>query len=187
VNKQLTHNNQQIVYTLRRSFRTRRMRLAVSRDGAVTVTLPFGIRESIAEIFVRQKMDWLKAKIDYCLKNPSIPIIRHTEKEYRREKERARGVITALVERFSRMYGFRYHSISIRNQKTCWGSCSRKGNLNFNYRILYLPEAQQEYIIAHELCHLKEMNHSLRFWNLVAKIIPAYRAHKKCLQTHRSR
>lgn len=161
------------------------MRLVVTPDGAVTVTLPNGVSERMAERFVQQKMDWLKKKITWFREHPTTPVIYHTKKEYRREKERAREVITAIVERFSRIYGFRYNSISIRNQKTCWGSCSRRGNLNFNYRILYLPEAQQEYIIVHELCHLKEMNHSPRFWNLVAKIVPEYRQHKKDLRTLR--
>jgi predicted metal-dependent hydrolase len=183
----VTFNNQSVTYTLRRSIRTRRMRLVVSPNGAVTVTLPSGVSEQIAERFVKQKMDWLNKKIAWWREHPSTPIIHHTKKEYRREKERAREVITAIVERFSRAYGFKYNSISIRNQKTCWGSCSRKGNLNFNYRILYLNSAQQEYIIGHELCHLQEMNHSARFWNSVEKILPEYRQSKKSLHVLRLR
>lgn len=158
------------------------MRLVVSYGGAVTITLPFGVPENMAERFVRQKMDWLVTKIAYFRGHQSKPLVRHTRQEYLREKERARQVIKAMVERFSRAYGFRSNSISIRNQKTCWGSCSRKGNLNFNYRILYLHAAQQEYIIVHELCHLKEMNHSSRFWHSVAQILPDYRERKKALK-----
>jgi predicted metal-dependent hydrolase len=80
------------------------------------------------------------------------------------------------------IYGYRFNRVSIRNQKTCWGSCSRKGNLNFNYRILFLPERTQNYIIAHELSHLAEFNHSKKFWALVARTSPEYAAIRKELR-----
>lgn len=76
-----------------------------------------------------------------------------------------------LIE-INRHYGYTFGRISIRNQKHLWGSCSKTGNLNFNYRILFLPPALRDYIIAHELCHRKEMNHSARFWSLVRRAIP---------------
>ena len=68
----------------------------------------------------------------------------------------------------------RFNKINIKNQKTRWGSCSKKGNLNFNYKIALLPQHLADYIIVHELCHLGEFNHSRSFWNLVAKVFPEY-------------
>jgi len=83
---------------------------------------------------------------------------------------------------FNQFYGFEYKRISIRNQKTRWGSCSKKGNLNFNYKLLFLSQEQADYIIVHELCHLKEMNHSKRFWNLVLESILDYKNVRKSLK-----
>ena len=78
------------------------------------------------------------------------------------------------VDHFNTTYKFKFNRINIKNQKTRWGSCSNKGNLNFNYKIVLLPERLADYIIVHELCHLKELNHSKKFWNLVAKAMPDY-------------
>ena len=71
--------------------------------------------------------------------------------------------------------------ITIRNQKRRWGSCSSKGNLNFNYRLHYLPQELMDYVVVHELAHRLEMNHSARFWNIVGQYDPKYREHQKQL------
>lgn len=99
---------------------------------------------------------------------------KRTSQNYLKYKETARQIVTSRLEYFNVFYGFKYNRIAIRNQKTRWGSCSRKGNLNFNYKIALLPEKARDYIIVHELCHLKEFNHSRNFWNLVAKTVPDY-------------
>ena len=101
---------------------------------------------------------------------------------YLKNREKARFFIYKRLEYYSEIYGFKFNRVSIRNQKTRWGSCSKKGNLNFNYRILMLPEYLANYIIVHELCHLKELNHSPKFWNLVAQIMPNYLERKKELK-----
>lgn len=91
---------------------------------------------------------------------------------YKKYRERARVLVHQRLEHFNTFYGFTYHRVSIRNQKTRWGSCSNKGNLNFSYRIVFLEPEAQDYIIIHELCHLKEFNHSKAFWDLVAQQSP---------------
>lgn len=78
--------------------------------------------------------------------------------------------------------GFRINRISIRGQKTRWGSCSRLGNLNFNWKLIMAPQAVIDYIVIHELAHLKEMNHSSRFWSLVESLCPDYKKHRKWLK-----
>ena len=94
---------------------------------------------------------------------------------YNKYKEQARLLVHERLEHFNAHYNFPYHRVSIRNQKTRWGSCSSKGNLNFSYRILFLEPEAQDYLIVHELCHLKEFNHSQRFWDLVSQQSPNYK------------
>jgi len=103
-------------------------------------------------------------------------------KHYVKHKERARGYVTARVEALCAEYGFQYGRIAIRNTKRSWGSCSELGNLNFNYKIVFLPNALAEYIIVHELCHLLEFNHSKRFWAHVESIIPDWRERRATLR-----
>lgn len=83
---------------------------------------------------------------------------------------------------FNKVYGFKYGRVTIRNVKTRWGSCSKKGNLNFNYRIVFLPKELADYLVVHELCHLGEFNHSQKFWDLVAKAQPNYKKLRKELR-----
>ena len=99
--------------------------------------------------------------------------------EYILYKESALQTAKARLAYFNGLYGFDYQKISIRNQKTCWGSCSRKGNLSFNYRIALMPGHLADYIIVHELCHIGELNHSKRFWSLIARTMPEYKRLKK--------
>jgi len=95
---------------------------------------------------------------------------------YLEHRERARALVTARLIHFNQTYGFTYGQIAIRDQRSRWGSCSSKGNLNFNYRIALLPPHLADYIIVHELCHRGEFNHSQRFWDLVARTFPDYLA-----------
>lgn len=87
-------------------------------------------------------------------------------------KESALIMVISRLEYFNKIYNFKFNKISIRNQSSRWGSCSRKGNINFNYRIALLPAELADYIIVHELCHLGEFNHSDKFWKLVEKTMP---------------
>ncbi|NTW22566.1 M48 family metallopeptidase [Candidatus Falkowbacteria bacterium] len=104
-------------------------------------------------------------------------------KKYRTHREEARRRISELLIRVSSHYGLKYGRVAIRNQRRSWGSCSQAGNLNFNYRILFLPEHLQEYIVAHELCHLKEFNHGPFFWKHVSSYVPSYKKIRKELKT----
>lgn len=108
--------------------------------------------------------------------------LRGPKKEYLEYKERALALAKERLEFFNRTYGFKFNQVNIKNQKTRWGSCSKKGNLNFNYRIALLPEPSADYVIVHELCHLGELNHSRKFWALVAQTIPDYPRIRKALK-----
>ena len=90
------------------------------------------------------------------------------------KREQASRLVESRIKYFNDFYNFKINRITIKNQKTRWGSCSSKGNLNFNYKIIYLKPALADYLIVHELCHLGELNHSKRFWALVSQTIPDY-------------
>lgn len=180
MNKQIILRNETVAYRLKKNARARRMRLTVHCDGSVVITTPYGFYEALAERFIREKADWLISKIA-AYKNIA-PVVRRGRADYLKNKEAARELIEERAGYFAEKLGLEYNRISIRNQKTCWGSCSRRKNLNFNYKILFLSEKAQDYIIVHELCHLKEFNHSKKFWALVAGLAPGYKEIRKELR-----
>ncbi|MFA6391861.1 MAG: SprT family zinc-dependent metalloprotease [Patescibacteria group bacterium] len=180
--KQISINNQLLTYTVRKSLRARRMRLAVHSDGTVVVTMPFRFTARLADKFVHEKHDWIVQKIEYFRQNRQPRTRVYTRKDYLKYREAARKFAYERVEHFNQTYNFKYQKISIRNQKTRWGSCSGKGNLNFNYKIIHLPMNIADYIIVHELCHLKEMNHSKKFWDLVSLSFPDHKGIRKELK-----
>jgi|SRR3989338_2734319 len=103
-------------------------------------------------------------------------------KDFLLHKEHALVFAQGRIEYFNSSYQFSVSKICIRNQRTRWGSCSTKGNINFNYKIALLPERLADYVIVHELCHLGEFNHSRRFWALVERTIPDHRELRKELR-----
>jgi predicted metal-dependent hydrolase len=106
----------------------------------------------------------------------------YTKKHYRDHAEAARALAHERLEHFNRHYGLSYNKVSIKNTKTRWGSCSSKRNLNFNYKILFLSPEERDYIIVHELCHLKEMNHGPHFWALVAEQVPNWQTLRRTVK-----
>lgn len=102
---------------------------------------------------------------------------------YKKHKEDARALIHDRLKYWAPICGVIYKRISIRDTKRSWGSCSSKGNLNFSYKLLFLPRCVYDYIIVHELCHLKELNHSERFWQHVETVMPNYLDLKNELRT----
>ena len=105
-------------------------------------------------------------------------------KHYLEHKAAARALVHSRLEFFNSHYGLAYKRVAIRNQRRCWGSCSALGNLNFSYRLLFLPPELSDYVIVHELCHLKELNHSPKFWALVAETIPDFKNRKQILKRY---
>ncbi len=176
--------DKEFTYTHRKSKRARRLRLTVSCDGGVVLTSPFGIRASLIEKFISDKKQWIFDKIKFFKSTPRRAVRIFSPRNYLENKEKAFALVTRRIQFYNQAYDFSFNKIFIKNQKSRWGSCSRNKNLNFNYKILFLPPIHQDYIIAHELCHLKEFNHSMKFWALVGKIIPNYFEIKKELRKH---
>jgi predicted metal-dependent hydrolase len=98
-------------------------------------------------------------------------------KHYLAHKEVAREQVLARLTHYNEHYNLKWNRLAIRNQRRCWGSCTSLKNLNFNYKVLFLPEHLRDYIIVHELCHLRHLNHGREFWALVAEQMPEYKQH----------
>jgi len=174
-------------YQIKRSNRAKNLRIKVTNDGSVILVLPKRMPKIIGKAFLLQKKDWVKKQLEKAEERKSRltdpRLLSDTKEQYKKYKEEARGFCEKKVSEWNDRLGFNYKRISIKRQKSRWGSCSTKSNLNFNYKIIFLTELQADYIIVHELCHLKEMNHSANFWALVESQIPNYKKICKSLRT----
>lgn len=169
--------DKKILYSIKRSTRARTMRLMVAPGGTVHVTAPERMESSKIDAFVHKHGLWIEKAVSRMRLCKALPV--SGRRDYLKHKERAREFIVERVEYWNEQLGFRYGRISIKNTKRLWGSCSRKGNLNFSYTLLFLPLELADYVVLHELCHLKEHNHGATFWNLVALYQPQYLQHRK--------
>ena len=182
--KQINIGGRTIIYTLRVSRRARNMRLTIRGDGSLVATLPRGMREYAVERFILEKSQWITDTLERFKKFPVGNFTKGSRKNFLAHKEGARALAEERLAYFSSMCNVSYNRISIRNQKTRWGSCSRKGNLNFNFRVLFLPLELRDYVIVHELCHLQELNHSEKFWELVVQTVPEYKKLRSLLRKY---
>ena len=175
----------QVVYSRRRS-----LALEIKTDGQVIIRAPEGISEGVLMEFVRTRQEWiLKKWFDSETKRRNLAqVFPHDYEEdpkleaaYRRKARERIGQRTAY---FAALMGVTYGRISIRSAKTRWGSCSSQGNLNFNNRLLFVPEELVDYVVVHELAHRKEMNHSKAFWDVVEKYMPDYKERRAKLREY---
>jgi hypothetical protein len=162
-------------YTYKISVRSKSMRISIDRQGIVTVTVPYGVREKNAEEFVSKKSAWIVDTLTKIRKSPQAVVVKHTAQEIRTYKKEAQEFVLLRLAFFNQFYSFTWKNISIKNTTSRWGSCSKQGNLNFSYKVVLLSKVMADYIVVHELCHLGEFNHSSSFWKLVERTIPNYR------------
>lgn len=173
-------------YSIRQTRRAKRICLTVRSDGSVAVSAPPRVSLRCIDAFVREKEDWIaRARAKISREHRAWPW-KGTYDEYRANKAKALAIVHDRLAYYNVLYGFTWKRVTIRNQRTRWGSCSRAGALSFNYRVVFLAPELVDYLIVHELCHRKEMNHSPRFWALVAQTQPEYRAHRAALRRIRS-
>ena len=172
-----------IEYTVIRSNR-RSVALVVDTDANLIVRAPYRMTDRAIAEFVDSKQNWIEKHLEKMRqraeKRAAVPAFTKEEREDLIRK--ALRIIPEKAAHFAPLVGVTYGRITIRNQKTMWGSCSTKGNLNFNYMLAALPDEVVDYVVVHELCHRKEMNHSPKFWAEVEKVIPDYKRIRKWLK-----
>ena len=156
------------------------MALQIEEDGQVTVRVPRTVTEAQAEEFARRHGEWILKTRKRVLQNASWRRS-YTEAEKQTGKQRLSRKLEERLPLFASVMGVSYGRVSIRDQRTRWGSCSSKGNLNFNCRLLFVPDRIVDYVVIHELAHRRFMNHSKAFWKEVEKYMPDYKEQKKLL------
>lgn len=164
--------------------RSRRTTMAIQIKGnQVIVRAPLRARDKDIAAMVSQHQGWIEQKLAKAAARQEAlgPVKRLTPEQLQELAERARKVIPERVAHYAPMIGVTYGRITIRSQKTRWGSCSAKGNLNFNCLLMLAPIEVLDSVVVHELCHRKEMNHSNRFYALVLQAYPDYRKWHKWL------
>ena len=168
-------------YEIIRSSR-KTLALEITRDGHLKVRAPYKVSRKEIQNFVKSKESWIfkhLKRIEETKAEQPEPL---SSEEIEKLVQKALQVLPEKVEHYARIIGVTYGRITIRNQKTRWGSCSSKGNLNFNCQLMRLPEELQDYVVVHELCHRKEMNHSSDFWKEVEYIMPDYQERRARLK-----
>ncbi len=166
--------------------RRKSLSLQIKPDGGIVVRAPYFATTEEIRRFVDANRTWIDRNVAKMKKREEElaqnPYGRITEDEIRRLSELAARTIPPRAALFAAEMGVTYGRITIRNQKTRWGSCSAKGNLNFNCLLMLTPPDVQDYVIVHELCHRKQMNHSRLFWNEVEKVLPDYKERDRWLK-----
>ena len=166
--------------------RSSRKTLAVQirADGTVIARAPLRMPKDRILCFLSEKASWIRMQQgrmqerENMRQQARIHLDAAQEEELR---ERANSVLAQRTAYFARQVGVTYGRITVRDQKTRWGSCSQTGNLNFNFRLILAPPEVLDYVVVHELCHRRQMNHSAQFWQEVAQVLPDYRKRKAWL------
>lgn len=160
--------------------------IQVNQDLTVTVRVPRRTSKKDIDRILQEKESWIRKAINEVReRNASYEaenLTPLTREEIEELADRALAYIPGRVAHYAALAGVTYGRITIRNQKTRWGSCSSKGNLNFNCLLMLAPPEVIDYVVVHELCHRKEMNHSGKFWAEVGKIIPDYKQYDQWLK-----
>ena len=148
--------------------------IQVKQEGKVVVRSPYFVSKKQIEQFLEEKRAWIHAQQE------RFKSVQENRREITGDMRlggirAAKKMIPERVRFYADIMGVTYGRISIREQKTRWGSCSSKGNLNFNWKLVLMPEGALDYVVVHELAHRKEMNHSKAFWKIVEEVLPDYR------------
>ena len=169
----------EVVYSNRKS-----IAIQIKPNGTVVLRAPYGVPKKEINRILEEKRSWIEEHLQEVVKHQeqqrAVP--EFSKEEINELANKALKYIPERVKYFAPIVGVNYSRITIRNQKTRWGSCSTKGGLNFNCLLMLMPPEVIDYVVVHELCHRKEMNHSPAFWAEVEKVLPDYKVAKKWLK-----
>jgi predicted metal-dependent hydrolase len=166
---------------VRRSQRARRWTLTVPWGEPVVLTVPAGMGEREIALVVESHREWIAR--ERAAQAPRLRLDRRRVSEAD-ARVAARELVTMVLDEEAAALGVTYGRVQIRDQRTRWGSCSSRGTLSFNWRLALAPLEVLDYVVVHELCHLREPNHSPRFWRLVASRRPGWRRQRDWLGAH---
>ena len=168
------------VYQIIRSTR-KTVAIQIKPDGQMIVRCPRRMSAEAVRRFVESKSAWIAKHLAKC---PGQDGEKLTVRDLEQLRIKTRALVTERVNYYAPIVGVTYSQIAIRAQHTRWGSCSSKGNLNFNCLLAMTPPEVLDYVVVHELCHRKEMNHSSRFWQAVEEVLPDYKASRDWLKAN---
>ncbi len=158
--------------------RARRYILRVEPDGRLRVTIPRGGSQRAAEEFAARQDEWVRRQ------RARLPRAGTATADQSDVRARAQAELPEMLLAWARRLGVRVKGVSVRDQKTRWGSCGRNGRICLNWRLLLMPGWVRDYVLVHELMHLERLDHSARFWALVADAYPAFRDARTWLRTN---
>lgn len=156
--------------------RARRYVMRVRPDGDLRVTIPRGGSKAEALRFAERHLDWAERQRARVIDGRRPPAV---ERELR---TKAAAELPPQLQAIAARHGLTVHRVTIRNQRSRWGSCSSRGHITLNFRLMLMPPEVREYILIHELMHLKQANHSIRFWRLVEAACPGFRDAERWLK-----
>lgn len=155
----------------------------ITRDAKIVVRAPIAMSDAEIRAFLDSKSVWIEKHIALAKNKKTADAHCFSSDELRKLAEKLKPTLLRSVGRYAEIIGVNYGRITIRAQRTRWGSCSQKGNLNFNCLLSLAPSEVLDYVVVHELCHLRHMDHSKEFWADVMKYCPEYKSAKAWLKT----
>lgn len=166
----------QVIYAKRRSVSIR-----VTKDLKIEVRAPKGLSRDIIDGIVRKHAGWIEKRLEKIQSQPNV-LYNPTTEEINILKEKTRDIVLPIVEKYAKIMGLEPAKVTITSAKQVFGSYTSKKHLNFSFRLALYPYDATEYVVVHELCHMREMNHSKKFWSLVETYLPDYKKRRRLLK-----
>ncbi len=167
---------------LKKNPRAVRISLRVNASGKISVTLPWLVPYQTGIKFLISRREWVQQALSRIPEKPA-----EDPEEIEKLRAQAKAKLPGRLAELAAQHGFKYNKVTIKNNHSNWGSCSTKGNINLNLRLVLLPEELQDYVMLHELCHLKYMNHGPKFHALLEELCPGHREAAKKIKNYKLR